>query len=729
MTQTLLALALLALAQSPDTTTYADAATEALIVQGRGRHAYQDSLVTDYSALVRTRIDAGFGPSRFARVPPILAHETAARITWALPNNLKVDVLGERAASTFPNANIEAEFDRPWFIPRSLGDSIRMVDDELPTTAALHPLAPGAGAFYRYAITDSLTMVVPGRTVRAIGVRVEPKQLGPSLVAGTMWFDSDTYEVVRFTFVFLGQYTWVSPDEATPDDSAGARKDNVWAQRIVKLEADLEYALYDRLYWMPYRQLVQLTVDIPWFLNLKVPVRFLTTFSEYAVNQSVLPEFEVSLDSVLEETDYGDQWRRRRSGRHCAHPIVTSDILSYREYCNEDTGYTRAGPGSEGGRWEIHYPPRDSLQTYAAWGDEIELNLRREDEERIKASIAALAELEEQLPASWVGRMPHHVALESFADVFRFNRVQGVSLGGGYQILAGPKFTSLIGRGRYSFADKRLTGTVTLRRDAPGGRLDVMAFREVREVEPWTTGLGFGSSLNAIFAGNDDADYYLALGGGLRFSSYGRGLLRNAQLGVMFERQRSLATVASSGINDRFGGSGVFPINPRVAEGDYVRAFVRRRSSVGPVELSQGMEGLVGSDVFSTRFHGAARLPFRIFDRTGELNLRAGALAGDRVLQMLYRVGGPRTVRGFDYGERRGDAFWSAQLDFGLWRRGAISPVIFADMGDATFSAFDPLIGVGGGVSFLDGFMRLNLSKGLEPDRDLRFDLLFRAPR
>ena len=73
--------------------------------------------------------------------------------------------------------------------------------------------------------------------------------------------------------------------------------------------------------------------------------------------------------------------------------------------------------------------------------------------------------------------------------------------------------------------------------------------------------------------------------------------------------------------------------------------------------------------------------------RTGELNFRIGGLAGDVVPQMLYRVGGPQTVRGFDYGERRGDAFWSAQLDLGLRKGGFISPVIFGDIGDATFSA------------------------------------------
>ncbi len=451
MTHTLMALGLAALVQSTDTATFADAATEALIVQARHRHAYQDSLVRDYSAMVRTRIDVGFGRSRFARVSPIVVHETAARISWSLPNDLKVDVLGQRAASVFPSADIEAELDRPWFIPRSLGDSIRMVDDELPTTAALHPLAPGADPFYRYAITDSLIITVPGRTVRAVGVRVEPKVLGPSLIAGNVWFDADTYEVVRLRFAFVGQYTWVGPDGSSAEDSADARRGNVWAQRIAKLEADLEYALYDRVYWMPYRQLLRITVEIPWFLNVKLPIRFMTTFGAYDVNRSVLPKFAVALDGTLEQTDFGEHRRRRRSGPRCPEVATATD----------------------------------------------------------SASVSCV----------------------------------------------------------------------------PGGRLDIAAFRDVREVEPWISGLGFGSSLNAILAGNDDADYYLATGGGVSFSSYGRGLLRNAELGLLFERQQGMVTVASSGVNDRLGGNGVFPLNSPVAEGDFVRAYVRRRSFVGPVEL------------------------------------------------------------------------------------------------------------------------------------------------
>jgi hypothetical protein len=728
MNHALLLLAVASGLQAPDTTTYADADTETLIVQARGRHAYHDSLISDYSARVETRIDVGFGKSRFARVPPIVAHETAAQIRWSLPNNLKVDVVGQRAVSIFPDENIEAEFDRPWFIPRSLGDSIRMVDDEIPTTAALHPLAQGAEEFYRYAIVDSLTLIIPGRTVRAINVRVEPKELGPSVIAGNMWFDDQTLEVVRLTFIFLGQHTWVAPDDPTPEDSATARRGNTWAQRIVKLEADLEYALYDRLYWMPYRQLLQLTVDIPWFVNAKVPVRFLTTFSEYDVNTSILPRFEVDLDSVSGENDEGRRRRRNariQDGRNCS----ARDSAGVYMGCDEELGYSRAGTASGGGRWEVHYASEDSLATYEGWTEPLRLDLTPQDEERVKEAIASLGELEEDLPDQWVGRMPRHFAFERFSDIYRFNRVQGSSVGAGYQIRPGPAFTTLHGMARFGFSDERPTGSLTWRRDAPGGRLDVSAFRDVREIEPWTGGAGFGNSLNAIFAGNDDADYYLALGGGISFQSYGRGLLRNASFALFFERQRSMVTAASSGINDLLGGGGVFPENSPVVEGDFVRAYVTRRSFLGPVELQQGVEALVGAGMFSGRFWGSGRLPFRVAQRSGELNFRGGGIAGDDMAQMRYRVGGPQTVRGYDYGTRTGNAFWSAQLDVSVLKDAPVSPVIFGDIGDATSSAFDPLIAVGGGLSLIQGWIRFNVSKGLEPDVPLRFDLLFRAPR
>src|SRR5712692_622863 len=152
MAPALLALLLSASPQLRDSTTYADQATARLIAVARRRHSEQDTLVRDYQALVRTRVDAGVGRSRFARILPIVAVETAARVTWARPNDLIIRVLGTRSASSLGGVNAEGTFNRPWFAPRGLGDSIRFVENDLPNNAALHPLAPGAEAFYRYAI-------------------------------------------------------------------------------------------------------------------------------------------------------------------------------------------------------------------------------------------------------------------------------------------------------------------------------------------------------------------------------------------------------------------------------------------------------------------------------------------------------------------------------------------------------------------------------------------------
>src|ERR1051326_2724575 len=109
-----LALLVISAGQARDTGTYADQETAALVSRARHRHSFQDTLVHDYQALVRTRIDAGVGRSRFAFVHPIVATETAARVTWALPNDLVIKLLGTRQASVFAGLNMDQTFWRPW---------------------------------------------------------------------------------------------------------------------------------------------------------------------------------------------------------------------------------------------------------------------------------------------------------------------------------------------------------------------------------------------------------------------------------------------------------------------------------------------------------------------------------------------------------------------------------------------------------------------------------------
>jgi hypothetical protein len=731
MTPTALAVAALCvtaglLPAQQDTSTYADSATAVLVARARTRHARQDSLVRDYRATVVTRLDFSVGRSRFARQLPLVAHETTARVTWREPNDLRVELLGARTRVSAliggsrsrgradRDPEVEVSFGgRPWFVPRALGDSIRLLG--LPETAALHPLSPGAERWYRYAITDSATVSLPGRMVRAIAIRVEPKALGPSLVAGDIWVDAESADVVRLMVRFVGEYLWETPDGDTPHDSAAARKGSRWAQRFLSVDADLEYALLENRYWMPYRQMLDLTAEVNILVHGAAPLRTVTTFKDYEINTSAPLVFSAPADTGA----------RGEHGRLVC-PACGPD--SARTHRPAEVGYLRTGTWS-GGRWEVDVPPRDSLAAYP-WRDTLQLEQDPVEAERIRQTVADLGRLSEQLPDAFLGRQRFGLSLEQLGGIARFNRVQGFSAGLGFQLRPGPSFTTLLASGRYGFADQRLTGALTWRREAPDGVFQAGVFRSVLETEPWSRGLTFGNTLNAVFAGHDDADYYLAAWGGrIAYTPY-HGPLGDVDLAVSYERQRSMVTEAGSAVNDFLGGSGVMPPNPEVVEGDFARALVSPRRRFGATEVRLGLEGLVGESGSGMRGWATVQIPFVLLDRTGTLSLKSGYALGDGLPQLRFRAGGPGTVRGYDYGTRVGAGVWSAQLDMALTRSWLLAPVIFADVGDTFRSgSFDPLVGVGGGISLLGGWIRLNGSVGLNPSNDFRFDLLFRAPR
>ena len=266
---------------------YADSATALLIARARERHLQQDAAVHDYHATLVTRLDASVGRGAFARLAPLVAEEQKAEVSWQAPNDVKVVTVGRRFRTVFRNADVNSSWTRPWFIPRFLGDSIRLLSGEdFPERAAVHPLSAGAEDYYDYAINDSITLSLPGRTVRAIGVRVTPVRADASLIAGELWLDAQTAETVRLSFVFVGKRLWVDSIGPTHGDTARADRGDALAQSILRVSGDLEYGLYDQRYWLPYRQAITLDVQLPWFKNLVLPVHFITTFSDVRVNQN-----------------------------------------------------------------------------------------------------------------------------------------------------------------------------------------------------------------------------------------------------------------------------------------------------------------------------------------------------------------------------------------------------------------------------------------------------------
>jgi hypothetical protein len=349
------------------------------------------------------------------------------------------------------------------------------------------------------------------------------------------------------------------------------------------------------------------------------------------------------------------------------------------------------------------------------------------------ASNAAIARIAEVVPDS-NGPAAHGIAYEKLSDAIRYNRVQGLSFGLGYQVrVPGVQFTGLYGTVRYGLSDDRVTGRLTLVRDAPGGRLALSGYREIADVDPFSPGQNVGNSLNALFAAHDNADYSLVHGGSAGFeTSLTIGLDLGA--GARLERQSSIGRQARSEVNDFLGGSGVFPTNPPIDEGTFGGGWIRITDLVG-TRWSATADVLAGEGRATARLFGEAR---QDVGNSRGITLRArGGVATRPILeQSLFRLGGLNTVRGFDYGIRRGQAFWAAQLDVSplKWR---VRPILFVDAGQAgrlseVFSS-KALVGGGIGASLAGRFFRIrfDLSHPLSPDSDekLRFDLVLQSVR
>lgn len=689
--------------------TFSSEATRALVLRAQARHAADDTTVSDYTARLRYRVSFSLGRRKWARVPTYAVEEQEGTVHWQAPNDLRLDILGRRNASRSKDVTLSSDFSRPWFVPRGLGDSVRIFGNDFPTRAALHPLAADGPEWYRYELMDSLSLTTAkGTTVRLYSVEVVPARPGPSLVAGTLWIDSATAQVARFTFRYVGTELWVDRDDDDPDlkNLGGAKGANSFINRILTVDSDLEYGLQDERYWMPSRQVLSGTLQIPIISDVVIPFEAITTFWDYEINSGA---------PVVFDTPPPDSGAKRTMDRE-------SDSL---------VAVVRSGTWA-GGRYEVHRPPVDSLKSYTAWGDSLTLDLNPEEDQQVRDVQAQLATLAEDLPSDVTGIKPGGVNYEAFADIFRYNRVQGPSLGYGYAVdVPGWSFTRAQATLRFGFSDARLTGQLGLVREAPSGRWRLDAYRSIAEVEPFFKVNTFGNTMNGVFAAHDDADYYLAQGGRIGYeTSVGRGLELTLQ--ARFEDQQSVVTDARSAINDLLGGSGDFPDNPGVTEGFFVGVTASLEGVVGTGNWRIGAEGLGGEAGTTGRF--MAELRQRVFGMRGvTVTGRGGVATTDPLPQSAFRLGGLKTVRGFDYGTYEGQAFWSVQGD---WTplKGKVRPVLFVDAGQAgtVGSVFSqkPLVGAGAGVSFFNGIVRFDLSVPLQgPASGLRFDIQFGAPR
>ncbi|MGD8697873.1 MAG: hypothetical protein PVJ43_01200 [Gemmatimonadales bacterium] len=692
----------------------------------RRRHASPDTTLMDYRSRQNTLVSVGFITDRLAPPKLIVASELASGVAWQQDAGLQVKMLGQRYVTSF-GREVEAglDFSRPWFVPTTPGDSLRLLGGiDIPNRAAVHPFAPGAERFYTYQIGDTVTLYIADREVALVEVKVTPTRGDEALVVGSLWVDGATGDVGAMQIRFVGKPLWDADDEGEAE----------WANRILSVTATMQQGLWERRYWLPHRQEVELMVRIPFIGNLAIPVVFRNEFDRYEINTGA-PIAWVSPDSTRagedESSTYDEGatlWLGER--REVETAEVPDSARGPDAYPRRESTQVRAGPAYGG--WEIIRPPDDTLLAYDEWDRPLE----QPASELTLPSAEELERRAQELAPDIVGRRMFSFQYDRLPEMIRYNRVEalGIGLSARYDLPRRP-FWSVGGGIGFGVADLGLKGKLDIRYDAPRKRFDLAGYSELHLGGTTLTDqkrANGSAALRAFFLGRDDADYYRASGAALTFGKrWGR---MNGRVGAGWEYHSSVernTQVAIPGIWE----DSVFPPNPPVSEGGFLRGDLATKFFLGDwtrptnrAELTLGLEGGTDTDSLDyvqPRVALEGRIDFGNIAAVA-FETRGGWTAGDAPFQRLRGIGGLATVRGFTYGTQRGDSYWTGRLELSP-RRKAITPVLFGDVGWAGLTedwpGSEPLWSFGVGASFLWGVLRTDFV--FPKAKDVWFELYF----
>jgi hypothetical protein len=322
-----------------------------------------------------------------------------------------------------------------------------------------------------------------------------------------------------------------------------------------------------------------------------------------------------------------------------------------------------------------------------------------------------------RIPDSWHAVLRHA----------RYNRVEALSLGIGGQADFG-RFR-LDALGRLGTADREPNFEVGITRPATSAEWRLGGYRRLAVANPDTRPFGGMGSLNALFLGRDDGEYFRTAG----VEVTGRpALTRGDAWGVRWfsERQSPAAVETDWSIPHAFNPDAVFRPNLEAAPGDqYGMALTLRGvhafSQAATFGADVTLEGQGGDYVFG-RGKVAMRATIPLAGRMLALDAGAGTSAGGVPVQSLWFLGGPATLRGYGGGVLRGEAFWRGRVEIGT-SGPAVRAALFHDWGWAgprrDFWRGRPLTSVGVGMSVLDGLIRADLARGLSDPAGWRFDL------
>ncbi|HEY2026896.1 MAG TPA: hypothetical protein VGG78_07790 [Gemmatimonadaceae bacterium] len=448
-----------------------DPRVRALVERATARRAQQlaDTGLRDFTAIAHGYVTFLAQVGEGLAEPPkvVKADELVNEVYWLAPNLSKQRIVGRRDTLLLPT-DINYHRDHLGIVQNNFPAVIRLGDgDEVVDVP--HPLyAPGLLA-YDFAITDSLPLVLPGRTIVLYEVKVRPRDDRQPRIIGAMYIDRDDAQVVRMAFNFTRA---AFRDDALDD-----------------LFVVIENGLIGSRFWLPRRQEIEIARGGTW---LDYPVRGIIRgrweIGDYRVNVGLNPALFTGPEIVLA-------------------PKAAQDTFHF------------------SGRVLDSLPPDVRAVTDA-------------DIQRVREEARALVRAQAL-------RRPQSVMLAatSASDFIRFDRAEGLAVGGGVATRLGGGYDAQL-RARYGVDDRAVKGGGLVEWQSPSVGVRIFAQRDYRDAGDVRERSGVVNSLAAQEFGSDYTDPFQVQGGGIGFDA--RGIFGGRfRLDASWERQHALAIRAT----------------------------------------------------------------------------------------------------------------------------------------------------------------------------------------
>ncbi|MGH7505172.1 MAG: hypothetical protein ACRELX_05960, partial [Longimicrobiales bacterium] len=257
-------------------------------------------------------------------------------------------------------------------------------------------------------------------------------------------------------------------------------------------------------------------------------------------------------------------------------------------------------------------------------------------------------------------------------------------------------------------------------------------YRRLDAMNPDSRPLGIGNSLSALLFGQDDGEYFRALGAELTARPAPATGSNAWELRLYAEQQRPVGRETDFSLRHALDGDHVFrPALPAQRAEQVGAALVLRHSrGLDPAAFRWGAEVEVGGGTGSFDFgraaltlYGSHPLPGRLL---GSLAIAGGTSIGSPPLQSQWFLGGPASMRGYHGAGAFGEAFWRGRAELAT-SFPAARIALFTDAGWAgprnERRLAPTLISAGIGASLLDGLLRFDVARALERPTGWRLHL------